>query len=150
MPLSDIPGDEYQETMSELRKRVFRAFLTAGALPGERRLGFPSDWALGSIVREAAEAYGYTVERRKFQPTPKDVSDFLPVMGAIAYYRTHAKNGQRNYEIIKARAFDVPWWRLSDQFRVSERTLERWQDRAVEEIMRKHLTRMSDTLQQSA
>ena len=150
MPLSDIPGHEYEATMGELRKRVFRAFLTAGALPGERRIGFPSDWALGAIVREAEEAYGYTTLRRKFQPTPKDVSDFLPVMGAIAYYRTNSPHGQRNYKILMARAFEVPWWRLADQFRVSERTLERWQDRAVEEIMRKHLTQMSDKLQCSA
>lgn len=149
MGLSDIPGSEYEQTMGAMRRRIFRAFLTAGALPGERNMGFPSDWALGPIVREAYEAYGYTNQKRKFQPTPEDVSDFLPVMGAIANYRTHGHNGQRNYLILKARAFDVPWWRLSDQFGVSERTLERWQDRAVEEILRNHLTKMSDTRQRT-
>lgn len=145
MPLSDIPGSEYEQTMGELRERVFRAFLTAGALPGERRLSYPKDWSLGEVVRDANDAYGYTPSKRKFNPSPKDVSDFLPVMGAIAYYRKNNDHGERNYKILLARAFDVPFWRLADQFSVSERTLWRWQERAVEEIMRKVLTEMSAT-----
>jgi hypothetical protein len=75
------------------------------------------------------------------------VSDFLPVMGAVARYRRADVHGERNYKLLAARAFDVPFWRLADQFGTSEKTLERWVNRAVEEILSRHLTAMSDTMQ---
>lgn len=149
MPLSDISPEEYDDVLREMRSRVKRAFLTGAALSGERRLGFPTKWALGDVVRDFNDAYGYTVQKRKFIPTPKDVSDFLPVMGAIAHYRTHDVHGKRDFKILFAKAFDMPTWRLADQFGASERTIQRWQDVAVEKILNIHLTQMSDKWQKS-
>lgn len=151
MGLHQIPVETYEETLKDLRQRCFRAVLTMGTLPKAAGKGFPTTWAVGDIVREAQDAYGYTAPKRRFQPTPKDMTDMMPVGRAIGDHRVNAKHGERDFVILFARAYDVPWHVIRDKLRTDagERSLQRWLDRAVEEIINyrlPRLTEMSDTM----
>lgn len=149
MTLSEIPVSQYEETIKAMRERCHRAVLTLCSMPSTERLGFASQWAVGDIVRKASDAYGYEIARRRFRATPKDVGDYLTVMSAMALYRQHALKGDRDFRIIWARAFETPWWRIKEELELpgAERTFSRWQDRAVEEIIKKRLTELSDAAQ---
>lgn len=146
MTLSQIPREQYEETLKGMRERCYTAIKTMGAQPPVTALGFPKDWAIGAIVRETREAYGYTAPQNRFRPNPKQVSDMLPVMGAIALYKHEALHGERDYQIIFARAYEVQWLDIREILKTSAdvRSLQRWQDRACEEIINTRLTRMSD------
>ena len=145
MSLADIPREQYHETLRALRTRCYRAILSIGAQPPVASLGFPKAWAVGEMVREARDAYGYTRERRRFKPTPKDLDDMIPVLGAIAQHKHEDIHGERDYMIIFSRAYDLPWHVIRDKLRTTagERSLQRWQDRAVEKIINQRLTQMS-------
>lgn len=141
MGLSSIPRDQYEETLKGMRERCFRAILSIGAQPPVGGKAFPTSWAIGEIIRDARDAYGYTPERRRFKPTPKDLMDMLPVLGGIADHKSHARYGERDYKIILARAYDTPWHIVSDRLETtaSESSLRRWLDRAVEEIINERI-----------
>lgn len=143
--------DDAEESLKDMRERCFRAIraMDAQRRPGPN--GYPSAWIVGDIMRRVEEAYGYTPEKFR-DPTPKDLDDMLPVMGAIArYISARGVRGARDYKILVARAYNIPWHRIADRLRedVGERTLARWLDSAVEEIIKKHLTEMSEKWQQS-
>lgn len=146
MSLSEIPRDQYEETLKAMRQRCYRAILSIGVQPNVANLSFPKEWAVGHIVRNASEAAGYTPERLRFKPTPKDISDMMPVLGAIASYKRTEIHGERDYQIIFARAHNRQWREIKDILGTTAkiRSLERWQDRAVEKIIRVHLTEMSE------
>lgn len=133
MSLADIPRDQYHETLKALRERCHRAILSIGEQPPVASLGFPKEWAVGAMVRDAREAYGYTPPKRRFRPTPQDLDGMLPVLGAIAGHKRNAVHGERDYMIIFARAYDILWHVIRDKLRTSagERPLQRWRDRAV-------------------
>ena len=133
--------DEYEEDMKAMRVRCHRAVLTLCAIPQNDRLGFAKQWAIGEVVRSKEESYGYEVARRKFQPTPKDVTDMMRVMSAMAMHRKNSAYGDRDFKIIWARAFDVPWWKIGEELgiRKSDRTISRMHDDAVVEIFQKIL-----------
>lgn len=155
MGLHQIPKEQYAETLKDMRERCFRAVLTMGTLPPAAGKGFPSQWAVGEIVRDSREAYGYTPPRRRFQPTPQDMTDMMPVGRAIGDHRVNARHGQRDYVILFARAYEVQWHMIRDKLGTSagERSLQRWLDRAVDEILNVRLPRltdMSDTSDKSA
>lgn len=138
----DTPALDAGETMKAMRERVHRAILTTGAQRGPFPAGFPSQWALGEVIQASRDAYGYTDPKRRFQPTPRDVSDMLPVMAAVARYRHAEGTGRRDFKIILGRAYDQAWWVIAERLglRVSDRSVRRYHDEAVEEILKTHLT----------
>ena len=108
-----------------------RAILTHDALPG-REIAKVTSWP--AIIREAHEAYGYDDSRPpRFNPTPRDVSNLLPVMAWICWLE-QGHNGERDAKIIMSRARRAPWWKLAQRFGRSERTVQRWYDGAVAAI----------------
>ena len=141
-----LRSTDHEETLKGMRSRCFRAILSIGAQPPVGGKGFPTDWPIGQIVRDARDAYGYAPERRRFRPTPKDLSDMMPVLAAIADHKHNAKHGERDYQIILARAHDTPMHRIRDILGTTagERSLQRWLDRAVDEILNKRLPRLTE------
>lgn len=108
-----------------------RAILTHDALPGGDIVSV-TRWP--EIIRDAQEAYGYGDTRPpRFSPTPRDVSNLLPVMAWLCWLEQEY-NGQRDVKIIMSRARRAPWWKLAQRFGRAERTVQRWYDGAVAAI----------------
>lgn len=106
-----------------------RAICTNDALPDKYRQRSWPDY-----LQSSADAYGYTdVRPPKFKPTPKDVSNLLPVMAWLAWLREQ-NNGERDFKIIMGRARNIAWWRLAQRYGRSERQVQRWFDGAVAAI----------------
>ncbi len=136
MTLSQIPSEQYEETLKAMRERCYRAIKTMNTLQAPMGKGFPRSWAVGEVVRSRHEDYGGI--KRRFVPSPRDLEDMPKVMDAIAWYKAHAKHGERDYRILVSRAFDRPWYIIAEKYfdgSVSERSLRRWLDRAVCEIV---------------
>ncbi len=156
MTLSQIPSEQYEETLKAMRERCYRAIKSMDTQSGVTGKGFPRSWAVGDLVRKPSEAYGYDFAKLpKFKPSPKDLTDMMPVMSAIAQHKAGAINGERDFRIIVCRAYDIPWRMIADKLyssglarMVEPRTMRRWQNRAVEKIINKRLTSMSETGQQ--
>jgi hypothetical protein len=108
---------------------IRRGVLTHDALPERtfERLVQKYD-----VVQEMADAYGYTAERMpKFIPTPKDVSNMLPVWYWLNDLRHQVGTGRRDFKLLVARARGTCWWKLEGKFYRCERQLRRWHDAAV-------------------
>jgi hypothetical protein len=111
---------------------IKRAIQTHDALPGARRQSLV---AQVEIVREFQEAYGYNEARPpKFTPTPRDVSNMLPVLAWLCWIRQQPGHGNRDFKLLAARARKAPWWKLAQRFGRCERTIQRWFDGAVAQV----------------
>lgn len=106
-----------------------RAIRTHDALPDRYRQRVWPDY-----LQSSADAYGYNdAKPPKFRPSPKDVSNLLPVMGWLVWIREQ-NNGERDFKIIMGRARNIAWWRLAQRYGRSERQVQRWYDGAVAAI----------------
>lgn len=124
------PRDHNEGTYrcAELLRRAIR---THDALPAT--LATPTTfWP--DVVRNPEDAYGYGDARPpRFSPTPRDVSNLLPVLAWITWLQNQ-NLGQRDVKIIVARARKTPWWKLAQMFGRSERTVQRWHDGGIAAI----------------
>ena len=106
-----------------------RAILTNDALPDRYRQKTWPDY-----IRAPEDAYGYSqVRPPKFRPSPRDVSNMLPVMDWLCWLGGQT-NGGRDAKLVMARARGVPRWRLAQRHGRSERQVQRWFDGAVAAI----------------
>jgi hypothetical protein len=111
---------------------ITRAILTHDALPNSRRQSLV---AQVEIVRDFQEAYGYSDARPpRFTPTPRDVSNMLPVLAWLCWIRQQPGHGNRDFKLLAARARKAPWWKLAQRFGKCERTVQRWFDGAVAQV----------------
>lgn len=115
---------------------VRRAVLTLSALPDpDRRFQRSPRSCMPAPVREAVESYGYISERApRFQPTTKDVSIYLDVLAWLNWLEQVDEDGRRAAQVIVARAFEIPMYRLKDQFRKSDDTIRRWEANGIAQM----------------
>jgi hypothetical protein len=84
------------------------------------------------VVQEMADAYGYTEERApRFMPTPRDVSNMLPVWYWLNHLRHQAGHGRRDFKVLVGRARGASWWKLASMCGTYEKRVQRWHDAAV-------------------
>jgi hypothetical protein len=116
------------------REAIRRAILTLAALPDpdQRYLRYVTPNI--SVVRDAAEAYGWTPARLRFFPTPFDCSVYLQVLGWLSWYERSITQGTHAVRIVMAWATGCEYWRLSKRFSCSERTLRRKIDGVADTI----------------
>jgi hypothetical protein len=108
---------------------IRRAVLTHDALPEKTYTVLVVRY---DIVREMADAYGYTDEKPpKFKPTPRDVSNMLPVWYWLTDLKRQTGTGSRDFKLLVARARGVRWWKLAQRWGKCEKTVQRWHDAAV-------------------
>ena len=126
---------DHQEGVARCAELLRRAVLTHDVLPDTtagKVAARATSWP--ETVKESDEAYGYEPAKRpRFRPTPRDVSNLLPVMAWICWLE-QGHNGERDAKIIMSRARRAPWWKLAQRFGRSERTVQRWYDGAVAAI----------------
>lgn len=122
---------DHEDGVARCAELLRRAVLTHDALPGDV---IPSATIWPQVVRDAEEAYGYDSARPpKFTPTPRDVSNMLPVLDWLTWLGNE-NNGGRDVKVILKRARRVPWWSLAERFGRNDRTIRRWYDGAVAAI----------------
>jgi len=114
---------------------VERAILTGAALP-DREMGFlhhrRSFWP--EFRRLASEAYGYQEARRgRFRPSPRDISNFLPVYDWLCWLRAQP-DGERDLKIITAYAFGASFGKLAARFGRSDERVRQWHRAALAAI----------------
>jgi hypothetical protein len=116
------------------REALRRAILTLAALPDpdQRYLRYVTPNI--SVVRDAAEAYGWTPARVRFFPTPFDCSVYLEVLGWLSWYDREIPQGGHAVRIVMAWATGCEYWQLSRRFSCSERTLRRKIDGVADTI----------------
>lgn len=86
-------------------------------------------------VREVTEAYGYEAARaRRFQPTQTDVGRYLDVLAWLTWLNRRGHEGRRGVNLIVARAFGSPLWKLASRFGRSDDTIRRWEAKAIASI----------------
>lgn len=111
-----------------------RAILTLTRVPDPDRrfLGYQNQrW---EVVRRYIEAYGYeTPKAHRFRPTPRDVEIYLDVLKWLNWLEKQT-DGKTGVELITARAFGVPYWKLAQKYGKSEDTIRRWYDGAVSTV----------------
>lgn len=113
---------------------IRRAVLTHDALPGDRLSALVSGI---EIIREFEEAYGYTDAcPPRFTPTPRDVSNMLPVLSWLCWIKAQ-NNGGRDFKLLVGRTRDIAWWKFAQRFGRSERQVQRWFDGAVAAVYSK-------------
>lgn len=110
-----------------------RAVLTNDSLPD----GHPAITSWPEILRDHREAYGYeSAKVRRFQPTAKDMTNFLPAMAWLCWLKEQ-NNGPRDFKILTARFRGLSMWKIAQWHGRSERTIVRWSDGAVAAIYSK-------------
>lgn len=134
-----MPTERDQEGVARCWELVRRAVLTHDALPqvsGPRLAQM--QW---EIRMQFEEAYGWHPEapRRNFRPTPKDVSNMLPVMSWLMELRRDTmRNGPRDFKLLTLRARDVRWDKIANRLGKDKRTAQRWFDAAVAQLFMRH------------
>lgn len=113
---------------------VKRAILTLASVPDRERgwLASPKS-SLPEPVREAVESFGWQRARARFAPTPTDLDRYLDVLAWLSWLGRQ-NDGKRNVQIITARAFGSPLWKLAQRFGKSDETVRRWEADAFEDI----------------
>ena len=108
---------------------IRRAILTHDVLPEKTHERLVQRY---DVVREMADAYGYTEERKpRFLPTPKDVSNMLTVWYWLNGLRQQVGTGRRDFKLLVMRARGTPWWKISGRFGRCDRQVQRWHKEAV-------------------
>lgn len=120
-----------KDAVAYVVKRVRRAIKTLNALPDpERQFLYGQGAAWPEFIRDASEAYGYNEARPpRFEPTARDVDEMHEGMSWIVWLKSE-KDGERDIKLVMARAYGVPWWRLSQKIGMSEKQLRRRFDTA--------------------
>ena len=111
---------------------VERAILTGAALP-DREMGFlkhrKSFWP--EFRQLASDAYGYqSAKRGRFRPTPRDISNFLPVYDWLCWLRAQ-EGGERDLKIITAYACGASFGKLAARFGRSDERVRQWHKAAL-------------------
>ena len=116
-----------------VRDALRRAILTLAAMPGRIGPQFPVNCLANRIVREKSDAYGYTPERLRFQPTPRDVTVYLEVLGWITWYECFVD--RRRARVFWAWAKGFSQERISRELGVSRQAIHQWLNDVCEAVM---------------
>ncbi|HWJ71883.1 MAG TPA: DUF6362 family protein [Kaistia sp.] len=114
-----------------------RAILTLAAQP-DREHGWLNSQrsSMPEPVREAVESFGWQAARAaRFTPSPVDIDRYLDVLDWLSWLGRQ-NDGKRNVQIITARAFGAPLWKLGQRFGKSEETVRRWENDALDDVAR--------------
>ncbi len=71
--------------------------------------------------------------RARFVPTPTDIDRYLDVLAWLSWLGRQ-NDGKRNVQIITARAYGSPLWKLAQRFGKSDETIRRWEADAFDTI----------------
>lgn len=125
----------HKDGIGKLATLLERSILTLRALPdNERRFLYVVENSWPDILSDPSTGYGYTdIRPPKFEPLPYDVQNYLTVLDWFTWLENQ-NNGKRDAQIITARAYNTPWWRLASQFSRDQRTVKRWYEGAVTAI----------------
>jgi hypothetical protein len=132
-----------KERMREIRAAcavlIRRAILTLAAIPDpDRRFQQSPQSCMPQPVHDAIEAYGYRSARaRRFHPTPADLDRYLIVLPWLGWLGRQ-RGGERDVQILIARAHGCPWWKLSERFNRGDDTLRAWEKGAIATIAYRH------------
>jgi len=115
-----------KDAVAYVVNRVKRAIKTLQALPDvDAKHLYSQGAAWPEFVRAVNEAYGYNEARPpRFKPTALDIDQMEEGMGWLVWLKKQ-DDGERDFKLIMARAYGVPWWRLSQKFGQSEKTMRR-------------------------
>lgn len=135
MAKPEIPEPQPAELAFEAFKEIVRrAIMTLLALKDpDRRWQSMSDGWLLSTVRDAREAYGYSEYR--WEPSAHDISQMEVVAGWLAWLRR--TEGEGALRRIIAWTLAVPWWKLGQRERCSERTVRNRLDRSMASMVQR-------------
>lgn len=113
-------------TPAEVERRILRACKTIRALPDRERKFQITHNAWPDMVRDVADAYGYTEERMpRFNPSPADVSDCL-----VALEWVRGLNRQE-WRLIWARSFGFSFRHIGLRIGRSDETARRFYRDAI-------------------
>lgn len=136
---STFSQDNRDERRQLLRRAVSvllkRAILTLAAQPDRERSWLASPRSsMPEPVRDAIESYGHQAARAaRFTPTPADIDRYLDVLTWLAWLGRQ-NDGKRNVQIITARAFGTPLWKLATRYGKSDETIRRWEADALDDV----------------
>lgn len=128
------PGPRVAETplvaisRRSVEERVLRALKTLRALPdrGKHTQAVHSSWP--DYVHEAIDAYNSVEERERFQPTPRDISDYLT---ALSWCRHLPRN---EWKLLWFRSFDLSFGLIGDYIGRSDETARRRYEASITEV----------------
>jgi hypothetical protein len=129
-------SERFKELRAAALKLVERSILTLRALP-DRDARFLANTGSGlpRPVRDASESYGWQETRPpRFQPTPRDVSRYLEVLGWLTWLE-RVYGDEDGCKVIVLTALKVPMWKIAQRMGCSDRTISRWRDIAFDRIV---------------
>jgi Domain of unknown function (DUF6362) len=133
--LADLAGRSVvidSDVVAFIKDKLRRAVLTLVAVPDPDKRFLRLIGQRWNVVREAAEAYGWTQETTHFRPNPRDVQVYLEVLSWLTWFER--EHEAKVVQLFIAWAMGASWLRLSRQFDKSERTLRYWIDDMVKDI----------------
>jgi len=128
-----------------IETRLHEAIRTLAALPDRERAWLRQPRAywpapLREFWHEWSNAVAHggfaAMRARAPAPTPQAIDRMLPTLAWLAWLSPSER------KIIWLRAFGVSWWRIGDRFDRSEKTVQRWNEQALE-LVRTRLARES-------
>ena len=136
-PASDRPAAAIRAALAAIEARLHEAIRTLAALPDRERAwlrepraywpaplrDFWHEWS-NAVARGGFE----TMRARAPAPTPEAIDRMLPTLSWLAWLDA------RERKIIWLRAFGVSWWQIGGRFDRSEKTVQRWNERALERV----------------
>lgn len=122
-----------KDSVRAIREIIRRAILTFKALP-DPDAKFLHQGRSWDIVRNVNEAYGYAEASVKdFEPTPHEIDQAEIIIPWLAWLWEH--EGDIAVKRTIGWAMGIPMWRLAQNERVSERTIDNRIDRSVMAII---------------
>ncbi|MEM8838860.1 MAG: DUF6362 family protein [Pseudomonadota bacterium] len=125
-------------------KLIQRAILTLKAVPdpdrryqGLRKAATFRDMDPERIVtlKELLDGFGPETPRvNRFRPSPRDVEIYLDVLKWLTWLQSEDRRGS---DLIVARTFGVPYWKLATRHGRSEDTVRRWHDGAIATLFKR-------------
>jgi len=128
------PGPRVAETplvaisRRSVEDRVLRSFKTLRALPDKSRRAQAVHGSWPDYVHEAIDAYNSVEERERFQPTPRDISDYLT---ALSWCRHLPRN---EWKLLWFRSFDLSFGLIGDYIGRSDETARRRYEAIINEV----------------
>jgi len=122
-------------TTEDISERVEEAVDTLSRLPMPRPTGYRS--SMPDVLREFGDVYGIAIAEggyrdMEIKPDPPDMDAIDRTIEVLYWLR---RVPRKDRQLLWARASKRNyWWKLSGQFRKSERTLRRQHNRALQDI----------------
>lgn len=135
--MMQMDQDSYLDGVAKCAELIRRAILTLDTVsdPDARFFRHTNGWP--EIKRERKNDDHYEIDadplpqKIKFQPSTRDVSNYLTVLDWVTWFERTQNMGKRDTKIIRAHVHGASWRKIGDIHGRDKNTVKRWYEGSI-------------------